>query len=213
MTTEHSAQSMASHERTDKAMSDAPPALCRLLALPPELRNLLYELAFTTADAGDKTKITHACGPSPILLLTCRQVHFEATPIFQHAQNHYWSTGKFELAVKYGGELDEDACSNLAACGTEYIKNFTLRSYLLHPDRYVILRHCELVPDGWRVRVSQLGGTSIFEDTWCLRTFDLEAAGATIDIISSGNVTEKDKDSRSAPPVSLRDQVARLLRF
>ncbi|KAK5121256.1 hypothetical protein LTR85_005422 [Meristemomyces frigidus] len=69
-------------------------ASCRLLALPPELRNNIFELVLTVQpDSGDAVTISHASrldppAPSVLAILqTCRQVRDEAQTVFYHA-NH-----------------------------------------------------------------------------------------------------------------------------
>ncbi|KAK4619479.1 hypothetical protein CLAFUW4_10788 [Fulvia fulva] len=79
----------------------------RLLSLPAELRNIIYELTFTT-DYDDDEKIRHSRTsrhidlittkpPSKMLLCTCRQIYDEAHLIHRTQYRKFWSSGKFLL--------------------------------------------------------------------------------------------------------------------
>ncbi|KAK5121165.1 hypothetical protein LTR85_005649 [Meristemomyces frigidus] len=73
---------------------------CRFLKLPPELRNRIYELAFTTeAEEGTNINLLDAAGPTKALLLTCRQIHSEAVGFHKQAYRRYWTTSKFTLST------------------------------------------------------------------------------------------------------------------
>lgn len=78
----------------------APSQTCRLLALPAELRTLIWVFTFTHEG---KIDLPRARGPGPAwdaatsaaLLCTCRQIQSEATSLYEKAQKQIWSTGHF----------------------------------------------------------------------------------------------------------------------
>ncbi|KAK4616171.1 hypothetical protein CLAFUW4_09742 [Fulvia fulva] len=74
-------------------------ASSRLLALPAELRNEIFELAFTTDNHEDSIDLCRAIHPSKSLLLTCHQVHAEALQIYQDAYRKYWSENTFTIKL------------------------------------------------------------------------------------------------------------------
>ena len=88
----------ASTEVTPTSSSNAP---CFLVdKIPPEVRNIIYELAFTTdADTQAEIDLFCAAGPSRSLLLTCRRVHDEAAALHKHLHRRYWTTTSFTATV------------------------------------------------------------------------------------------------------------------
>lgn len=77
-------------------MTPASEGTCRLLTIAPELRNKIYELAFTGDDASGKmVDPFEASPPSKNLLLACRQTYEEARGIQRTAYRAYWSTTRF----------------------------------------------------------------------------------------------------------------------
>lgn len=76
------------------------PQTCKLLSLPAELRNHIYCLAFAReADNDAELDLFTATGPSSSLLQTCRQIYSEASQIFIHPRDHFWTTTKFVLLL------------------------------------------------------------------------------------------------------------------
>ena len=59
------------------------------LALPAEIRNEIYGLAFTD-NAVEPINLCHAYPPSKALLLTCHQINNEAAGIYRDANKSYW---------------------------------------------------------------------------------------------------------------------------
>jgi hypothetical protein len=87
----------AGHEAGTKTQ-DAASESFRILDLAPELRNKIYEFAFTTpAETGEDIDLFTSLGsmPSTSLLLACRQIHYEATGIYKESCHRYWTTGNF----------------------------------------------------------------------------------------------------------------------
>ncbi|KAK5121166.1 hypothetical protein LTR85_005650 [Meristemomyces frigidus] len=71
---------------------------CRLLNRPAELRNRIYELAFTTdIDTGVGIALGTAAGPSKALVITCRQIYSEARTLHEQASRQYWKHSTFVL--------------------------------------------------------------------------------------------------------------------
>ncbi|SMR55637.1 unnamed protein product [Zymoseptoria tritici ST99CH_1E4] len=75
----------------------APPP-CKLLMLCAEIRNDIYELAFTTdASPDEEVDLLAASAPSGNLLRTSSQIHAEAKGLFATARDSYWSTTNFTI--------------------------------------------------------------------------------------------------------------------
>lgn len=70
---------------------------CHLLSLSPELRNSIYEFAFTTnrPDVSGCVELADALGPAKDLLLTCRQIYDEAAGLQKRAHCRYWTETHF----------------------------------------------------------------------------------------------------------------------
>jgi len=67
---------------------------CRLLDLPAELRNRIYELAFSTET---ETNLLEAVPPPKHLLLACRQIYQEAVGLHKIAFRSYWADTRYVL--------------------------------------------------------------------------------------------------------------------
>jgi hypothetical protein len=59
-----------------------------LLALPPELRNEIYQFCFTSDN--DDVDILNAIPPSPNLLLTSHQIYHEAWAAYEEGCRDFW---------------------------------------------------------------------------------------------------------------------------
>ncbi|KAK5121280.1 hypothetical protein LTR85_005446 [Meristemomyces frigidus] len=147
---------------TRQAAGSAPTGECLLLKLPPELRNLIYELAFTTAaDAGEPINIINGRHPSPSLVLTCSQMYSEALGIYKQLWTRYWATSKFVLdadLVKGGDKEQLVAKARIAVSGTELITKFTLLGGQLSSWTGQCHRKFVMRGRGWEVR--RLNGDS-----------------------------------------------------
>ncbi|KAK5121161.1 hypothetical protein LTR85_005645 [Meristemomyces frigidus] len=86
---------------------------CRLLKLPAELRNRIYELALTT-DGRDEIDLLVAVPPDRTPLLICREIHDEAKGIYKHAYRHFWTSTKFSLTA------DEDSAAEILRLIEQY---------------------------------------------------------------------------------------------
>ncbi|KAK3111658.1 hypothetical protein LTR53_012879 [Teratosphaeriaceae sp. CCFEE 6253] len=69
---------------------------CRLLALPAELRNAIYEYTYHV-DLVSPVDLWTAAAPSKDLLLACRQTHQEARNIWDDACRQYWTKTHFTI--------------------------------------------------------------------------------------------------------------------
>lgn len=67
---------------------------------PPEIRNYIYQLAFSTPDS--KIELDTASPPSKALLLTCRQVYAEAKNVYRAAYRDFWSKTHFYVSLPTG---------------------------------------------------------------------------------------------------------------
>lgn len=64
--------------------------------LPPEVRNQIYEYAFTTDKSRHKALVTATFKrPESNLLLTCQRVFVEASGMFEVARTAYWKKSTF----------------------------------------------------------------------------------------------------------------------
>ncbi|EME83011.1 uncharacterized protein MYCFIDRAFT_196410 [Pseudocercospora fijiensis CIRAD86] len=74
-------------------------ATCRLLDLAPELRNEIYERAFScNGERIDLNRRQRNCF-SPALLLTCRQVYQEAAALFRDTVYDHYTTKEFRITL------------------------------------------------------------------------------------------------------------------
>ncbi|KAK3681861.1 hypothetical protein LTR37_020820 [Vermiconidia calcicola] len=79
-------------------MAQTSSTTCHLLSLPAELRNWIWDLAFT-ADTreGSEVDLITATGPSRAILATCHQVQNEAISSYHSAIPAWWKTTKFTV--------------------------------------------------------------------------------------------------------------------
>lgn len=80
-------------------MALASQAACPLFQqLPPEVRNQIYEYAFTTYKSRHKALVTAAIKrPDNNFLITCQRGFAEANGIYQVARTTYWEKSTFYL--------------------------------------------------------------------------------------------------------------------
>ncbi|KAF7188089.1 hypothetical protein HII31_10563 [Pseudocercospora fuligena] len=65
-----------------------------------ELRNTIYELAFTADhNEGEKVRLFGAKPPAKSLLLSCRQTYIEAKGYYVEAYQKYWRTTEFVMST------------------------------------------------------------------------------------------------------------------
>jgi hypothetical protein len=114
-----------SRSSTDTSQAkDTSTETCRFLGLAAELRNKIYEYAFTTPADADEEEIDllespdHV--PSKSLLLACRKIHEEAAGIYKDSFRRYWTEGNFVVEVagaynfrKYISELSFDGLDHI----------------------------------------------------------------------------------------------------
>lgn len=104
--------------------SDSSSTSCRLLALPPDLRNYIYELAFSPAST--PADLLTCAGPSESLLLTCRQIAHEAKALHKTAYHRFWTETKFEATFETSYQDASPALDALKAGDINSITNVTL---------------------------------------------------------------------------------------
>jgi hypothetical protein len=71
----------------------------RLLALPAELRNTIYEFTFAPSDKGSDQDFFHPSPPTKSLILTCRQIHNAAVSLYCKAYRAYWNDSNFVIKM------------------------------------------------------------------------------------------------------------------
>lgn len=100
---------------------------CRLLSLPPELRNEIYELAFTTS-VGEKVNLFAHKPPTKSLLLTCREVYNEAGGLYKEAYRTFWRSSNFivEGETTTSLEVGPTAYQELREEDVEHITSLTV---------------------------------------------------------------------------------------
>lgn len=72
---------------------------CPIKAIPPEIRNRIYELVLFDGDRMTAVELLEAKPPTKDLLLVCRQFHDEAKSMHQAACREYWSSTKFDITL------------------------------------------------------------------------------------------------------------------
>ncbi|KAF2765479.1 hypothetical protein EJ03DRAFT_354849 [Teratosphaeria nubilosa] len=80
------------------------------LELPPEIRDIIYELVFVRhSAAGSAIRISNV--PSKALLITCRQIYHEANAMYKHAYCSFWRQNKH--VVDQRGDPDMAETTNI----------------------------------------------------------------------------------------------------
>lgn len=104
-----------------------------LLALPPELRANIWQLAFAP-DNDEEINLLGATEPCKNLLITNRQVRDEASQFYSEAREQFWPTTHFFIANRKRGKNDNVPISTAAAIEAfndttmGKIRHLTLRS-------------------------------------------------------------------------------------
>ena len=81
--------------------TNIPENVCTLLSLPPEIRNVIYELVFTSAENDEfgfvnvKRRSKDTVPSVLSVTRTCKQIHNEAPAIFYSA--HYINIGHLQI--------------------------------------------------------------------------------------------------------------------
>lgn len=85
------------------------PSSCLLTELSAEMRNHIYELAFTPdTDSAQQIAIEATSPPSKALLLTCKQINSEARGLYKSAYRSYWTDVHFTLDLEKYLEKDPE---------------------------------------------------------------------------------------------------------
>ncbi|KAK5744146.1 hypothetical protein LTR17_002176 [Elasticomyces elasticus] len=70
-----------------------------LLTIPPEMRNVIYELVFSVHRHG-LVDLIDSAPPSKSILFTCREIYTEAAKMHMHTYEDYWRSTPFSLATR-----------------------------------------------------------------------------------------------------------------
>jgi hypothetical protein len=105
-----------------------------LMHLPPELRVIIYEYAFTSNDDPETVNLLDPHPPQLDLALTSREVYNEAIPIFERAYRAYWSTSGF-LIKNCGKALRRALRKGKARLPSEQALSLITRVRVLHGTR------------------------------------------------------------------------------
>lgn len=94
-----SGQMKSAVDRADTLAPIDTAQVSRLLALPPELRAMVWHFAFTFSAKSNKadTSIIAPHRPTSALPLTCRQIYIEAVDLYNTIRIPYRSNGNFML--------------------------------------------------------------------------------------------------------------------
>ena len=101
------------------------PPKCHVLALPPELRNRIYDFTFES-DAKEPVDLLCVNPPTKAILLTCRIINKEASSMQRHAYVRYWSTTAFHVTTdleKHIRSPTETALPVLSDADLDHITN------------------------------------------------------------------------------------------
>lgn len=94
--------------------------------LPAELRNYIYELAFTTINS-DPVELLEAEAPSKDILLSCREIYGEARLLYRDAYRRYWNDTKSIIYEVTGRKSDDYGCiSTLETKDLTHIQRLSL---------------------------------------------------------------------------------------
>ena len=121
------------------SQTDTMDNVCHFLRLSPELRNSIYELAFTGTDIPNVgINLLEASAPSNSLLLTCQEIYYEARGIYKHAYRDYWRLNAFVIYYKRRTRRHPDTYQSvLRLHRPEDIDEITNLHILQHPDEPV----------------------------------------------------------------------------
>ncbi|KAK4619480.1 hypothetical protein CLAFUW4_10785 [Fulvia fulva] len=135
------------------------------LTLPAELRNEIYELAFTSAHDSvnnEAIDIRETSPPSKALLFAGRQTYNEAAKIYQEAYRKYWVEPHFELDVDKT-PLTEDgreAIQGVNAADMAHITNLIIKGTPITRGRRNSYIDLHRLSYGWRYEAITLSLTS-----------------------------------------------------
>ena len=176
-------------------------ACSSLLALPAELREHVYHLAFSPSSRPEEPiSLLHAQPPKKYLLLVCKQICREASAIYRTAYRQYWLDSTFALEHRQ----------------TEYQSVNTLRSHLLL-DHIPLsrIKHLRVITSdshtwhlvhrggAWRVERPKGGDRYV-----CLRGWVATVSPYRVAWIGLGSEDELREVCERAPSVhSLMDQI------
>lgn len=120
-------------------MATQSPPTSRLLALPKELRLLIYEALYPADFPSIHNIDLFSAEPPPkALLLTCKQIHHESATLYTASFRNYWSSSSFILNP---GPAPRDAILSLPMREMQHINHIRLHApgvdftaFLVHPN-------------------------------------------------------------------------------
>ncbi|KAK5678692.1 hypothetical protein LTS10_009136 [Elasticomyces elasticus] len=86
---------------TKLAMASTAP---KLLTMPPEMRNRIYELVFATQP--EEADLLNPMPPTKQLLLACAQIYHEARGLYNTARRSYWRETRFTVCKPSEARVD-----------------------------------------------------------------------------------------------------------
>ncbi|KAK5121358.1 hypothetical protein LTR85_005524 [Meristemomyces frigidus] len=118
---------------------------CRLLELPAEVRNEIYELTFTSDSADREIDFLHATPPSKALLLCSHQTYDESNGFYKQAYRAYWSSTKFAI---FCGDA-QSVVSDIRSRRDEEIA--AIRDLIMREPSSTRISCCKLSGPAWEV--------------------------------------------------------------
>lgn len=109
--------------------------------IPPEVRNEIYSLAFTTAaDVEDVIYFT-ASPPSKSIIITCKQAYQEANGLYQDAYRRFWRDSSFKVPDGLHKQSNQ-AIQRLRSADVAAITKVSMVfPTSRHPAKEIVLRH------------------------------------------------------------------------
>ncbi|SMY20343.1 unnamed protein product [Zymoseptoria tritici ST99CH_1A5] len=149
-------------ERVPSTPSPEPPPTasaiqpCPLLGLSAELRNNIWELAYTfSTRSRNETDILKEPYPTPDLLLTCRQIKSEAIGFFEAAESRYWEQDLFVLEREFNEEKCRDVTAQLLRLDDSCVRR--MENIYLELNRFEHRVQCFSIPEtdhtAWELRI------------------------------------------------------------
>ncbi|KAK5731713.1 hypothetical protein LTR17_011184 [Elasticomyces elasticus] len=124
----------------------------KLLTMPPEMRNRIYELVFATKP--EEADLLNPMPPTKQLLLACAQIYHEARGLYNTARRSYWRETHFtvckpsEARVDCVVDLTEEQLSAWVCTTASSLLSAGFRSprVVMVSDRTIRLRAIRLPP-------------------------------------------------------------------
>lgn len=184
---------MATTRDAANDLSQPAEGVCHFLKLAPELRNVIYGLAFTTAVETEEYVYFTAAPPSKAIALSCRQTHDEAAGLYKHAYQRFWRESRFKVpwhlsdrAVMEAVEAlrDEDLARVTHVVveweGSQMILNDGVWTWTSDPQVHIVVaardRQIEAEPSKMRDRAARLKSYRCVDVTGIVDPAEMEEA-------------------------------------